>query len=261
MAETPGRYGKTGARPIDRQTPAWTRGGAAPLAEHPAWGAWETVAATVLFSVPAFALLAPQVGGGARARGSLDAVGWLIIAAGLVGAVVLTLAARGVTAARTLLTMGVSTGLMWFLIGWMFPGSRALSKVYRPLVIVTLVAHCNLLPAALFEALGRVRGRLAGRDAPDVPAAPGGAARAEPDATAARGTRRLIWGVAASAVGLDLTPVVYLMRPGHTRWVIAATWLAACIAVGGVLTVLVTAEIGAYARVPEAGDPPAGRGD
>jgi len=213
----------------------------------PTWSAWETVAATVLFSVPAFALLAPQVGGGVRGRGSLDAVGWLIIAVGLGAAVVLTLAARGVTAARTLLTMGVSTGLMWFVIGWMFPGSRALGGVYRPLVIVTLVAHCNLLPAALFEALGRVQGRLA--------------ARVEPDVAAARGTRRLIWGVAASAVGLDLTPVLYLMRPGHTRWMIAATWLAACIVVGGVLTVLVTGRIGAYARVPEAGDRLAGNGD
>ncbi|MHC4199159.1 MAG: hypothetical protein ACYSU0_04145 [Planctomycetota bacterium] len=208
-----------------------------------AWGAWETVAATFLFSVPALALLAPQVGGGVRARGSLDAVGWLIIAAGLMGAVVLTLVARGVTAARTLLTMGVSTGLMWFVIGLISPGSRALGAVYRPLVIVTLVAHCNLLPAALFEALGQVQGRLAGLDAPDVPAV--------------HGTRRLIWGVAASAAGLDLTPVVYLMRPGHTRWIIAATWLAVCIVVGGVLTVLATGEIGAYARALEAGEPPA----
>jgi hypothetical protein len=52
---------------------------------------------------------------------------------------------------------------------------------------------------------------------------------------------------------------VYLIRPGHTGWIIAASWLAVCIVVGGVLAVLVAAEIAAYAHALEAGDPPAGR--
>ncbi len=212
------------------------------------WGAPESAAATLLFSVPALILILPELvrgGGGFTGGEPLDAASWILVAAGLAAALALTLAAKGVAAARLLISIGLSTSFVWFLIGWLFHrgyevptgfGGEPLAAAYRPLVIAALAAHLNLLPLVLLEARKRVR-LTAG-------------ARAR--------SRRCIIAVAASAIALDLTPLVWLLPEGTTRTVTTLAWLGAAIAVGGTFTFLAAREISVR---KDASDPDVGRVD
>jgi len=195
-----------------------------------AWGAWESAATTVLFSAPALLLLwRIRVGAvGSVRRPEFDAVDWLIVSAVLAGGVALSFASGGLRSARLYVTTGLSSSLVWLLIGNVRLSAAPLAGVYRPIVFAGLAVHFNLLPFTLASAVARARAGL-------------------PADTVSRLGRRT-WGVACAALGVDALPLVWWIAPAAWGRAVVFGWAGACIAAGGVLAALVAAELASHAR-------------
>jgi len=193
-----------------------------------AWGAWESAATTVLFSAPALLLLWKMRAGavGPVTVGAFDELDWLIVGAALAGGVALSFAAGGLRSARLYITTGLSSSLVWLLIGFVRRSTAPLAGVYRPIVFVGLAAHFNLLPLTLASAIARARAGLPG----DIVSR----------------LRQRTWGVAGAALGVDALPLVWWIAPSAWGTAVVLGWAGACIAGGGVLAALVAAEIASH---------------
>jgi len=200
------------------------------------WGAWESAATTVLFSVPALLLLWKMRSGtvGPVTGGAFDELDWLIVGAALAGGMALSVAAGGLRAARLYVTTGLSTCLVWLLIGFVRRSTAPLAGVYRPLVFAGLAVHFNLLPLTLASAIARARAGLPG----DIVSR----------------LRQRTWGVAGAALGLDALPLVWWIAPAAWGRAVVFGWTGACVAAGGVLAALVVAEIASHTRTEGAED-------
>ena len=194
------------------------------------WGVWESAAATVLFSAPAFllywkVLAAPA---GVVSHLAFDSVDWLIVGVALAGGLALSFVAGGVRFARLYVTTGLSSCFVWLVLGLVRPSAVPLAAVYRPLVFADLAAHFNLLPFVLLSVMVRSRASL-------------------PDDIVPR-LRSRMWAVAGAAAALDASPLVWLLAPARWRNTVAFGWAGACIAVGVVFAVLVATEIASHAH-------------
>lgn len=201
-----------------------------------AWGTWESAATTVLFSAPALLLFWKVRGdpGGPASGGAFDAADWISVAVALAGGLGLSLAAGGVRAARLYVTTGVSSCLVWLVIGTVFPSTAPLAEVYWPLIVANLAAHFNLMPLVLVEAATRSRTRL-------------------PDDIMPR-LRKRMCAVGAAVAGLDASPLVWWLAPSGWGRTIASGWAGACIAAGGTIAVLVAVEIASHGLPQRAED-------
>ncbi len=192
--------------------------------ERPCWGAWETAATTAVFSVPGLMVL--RTGWGPYPAFHYGAADWVIAGTGIVAALALTFAARGLAGTRLFVSTGLVVGFAWIISDWVVLREGSLARVYKPLVLATLVAHYNLAPFVLFAAARRARGHMS-------------------DAAGA-GIRRRIWWVVGAVGALDLAPVVYALAPRESRPVIFLGWVTACVLAGGILAAVAAAEMAKF---------------
>jgi len=122
-----------------------------------AWGAWESAAATVLFSAPALLLFCRALAGSGVAPAAFDWLDSLAVGASLLGGLALSLAAGGPRFAVLYLVMGLSSCLIWFLFGLAIPVAAPLTRVYAPVILADLLALVAV-EILSYTLAGRARG-------------------------------------------------------------------------------------------------------
>jgi hypothetical protein len=178
------------------------------------WGVWESAATALVFCLPAVLAL--------NRRGDApDAVGWALVMSAAAGALVLTVAARGLKDTQVFLMVAVVTCAVWFFGGGALGYGDGLAP-HAVLIPLLLVAHYHTVPVTLFRSLRRAGGRIA--------------------AEGLRGVRRMAWGVVVSVAALDLglllALVASLVAPGKLWLSLALMWMMAAVAAGGVFATL-----------------------
>jgi hypothetical protein len=198
----------------DQASPAELRDGSG--AEAQQWSLWESLATYLLFSIPA--IIQHTVRGSALGAARFDSLDWWTTGAVLAAAFGLTLAGRGLAAARGFLSVGLVTCLLWLASGWLLE-RQWLWATYLALALAVVAVRFHMVPVALFAAERRRRAAL--------------------DEGERRALRRAAWGAVGAAAALDVTPLVYLFFPRDAYRELAAwMWLGGCVASGVVVAAL-----------------------